>query len=228
MRHAPIVLSAALLTVGASLQAQWERGDFVLGAGGSWKSEEYRVKETLDSELDMIIGYYPIPRMGVGLLGNWGLTKFSYAEEDPADGVTYTNYKEGHWGGVGPFIRGHLGIPKFSVFGQLSAVFGSVEQDSENNLTDGNLTYYRQEGGYQQYAFAAGVWYFFTRRFGAEFVGSADWTFATIRSGTVENDGEITNYNEKNYDDTGGGWSLKLLYWFRLDKGAKKPADPGS
>ncbi|MBL7965048.1 MAG: hypothetical protein JNM31_14535 [Flavobacteriales bacterium] len=203
--------------------AQFEKGDFFTSFGGSWKSQQYRVKETLDREIDLQIGYYPISRMGVGMLSAWGLSKFSYAETNQISGVTKSNRKDGYWGGVGPFIRGNLGIPRFSVFGQMSALFGRVEQDSENNLAGGAMMTTRAEGNFQQYAFSAGLWYYFTRRFGAEILGSADWTFANITSGTVGTDGELLNANSARYDDTGGGWSLRLMYWFRLDKGAKKP-----
>lgn len=210
------------------LHAQFNEGDFMISLGGSWKSEEYRVKETLDEELDLMIGYHPLSRMGVGLAGNWGLSEFSYAEDDPASGITYTNYKKGRWFGLGPYVRGHLGPPEFSAFAQLSAVFGTMEQDSENNLTDGNYLYYRQEGSFQQYSFGAGVWWYFTRRFGVEVLGLADWTVADVRSANVGSDGELENVNSERYEASGGGWSLKLLYWFRLDKGVKKPAGPGN
>lgn len=193
----------------------------MISLGGSWKSEQYRVKESLDEELDLLIGYYPIKRFGVGVTGSWGLSKFSYAETDDYTNTTEYNYKDGHWFGMGPCIRGHLGSPEFSIFGQMSAIFGSVEQDSENNLA-GTALEYRQEGSFQQYSFGAGLWWYFTRRFGAEFIGTADWTEAQITSGTVASDGRIENPNSENYDDNGGGWSVRLIYWFRLDKAAKK------
>jgi hypothetical protein len=228
MARRNLALILPILIACTPLLAQYDEGDFMISFGGSWKSEEYRVKETIDQELDLMVGYHPLKRMGVGLVGNWGLTEFSYAEEDPGTGITYTNYKKGNWGGIGPYIRGHLGPPEFSAFAQLSAVFGKLEQDSENNLTDGNYLYYRQEGNFQQYSFGAGVWWYFTRRIGVEVLGLADWTVANVRSGNVGSDGEVDNYNSERYEASGGGWSLKLLYWFRLDGGARKPGDPGS
>ncbi|HMC97992.1 MAG TPA: hypothetical protein VKG92_10070 [Flavobacteriales bacterium] len=224
MRHL-LLLPSLLLLVQGTVHAQFNKGDLVLSLGGSYKSKEYDLKETLDSQIDLQIGYYPVPRIGVGLAGNWGLSRFSYAQ--PAGDITYTNFKEGHWGGIGPYVRGHLGHPDFSVFGQLGAVFGSVDQDLENNLTTGIYSAAKQKGTYQQYSFAFGAWWYFTRRLGVEVLGTADWVYAQIQYGTVGADGEVTYADTSHHDDSGGGFSLRLVYWFRLDKGAKKPQEPG-
>ncbi|MEO8590461.1 MAG: hypothetical protein ABI432_13885 [Flavobacteriales bacterium] len=228
MRSASTLVLGAVIMMVMPAHGQFETGDLLLSVGGSYKAKQYDLKETLNSEIDLQLGYYPIPRVGVGLIGNWGLSEFDYAKTNEITGVTETNYKEGHWGGIGPYVRGHLGSPDFSVFGQLSAVFGRVEQDSENNLTDGNDQYYRQEGNFQQYGFSMGVWWYFTRRFGAEILGTSDWTFAKIRSGNVSTNGELDSSEPQRIDDTGGGGSIRLIYWFRLDKGAKKPPANGN
>lgn len=227
MRIPSVLAVVAAIINGLPTYGQFETGDLFLSAGGSYKSKKYTFKETLDSQIDLQVGYYPVPRVGVGFLSSWGLSEFSYSKTDDYTGATSFNYKEGHWGGIGPFVRGNLGDPTFSVFGQLSAIFGRVEQDSENNLTDGNEMYYREEGNFQQLAFSVGLWWYFTRRFGAEVLGSADWTFAKIRSGNVSSNGEVENNEPQRVEDTGGGGSLRLIYWFRLDKGARKPASKG-
>ena len=208
MRYLPIIL---MLTIAPSAGfAQFYEGDFMISAGGSWKAKNYTLKESLDSQLDIQIGYYPMERLGLGLLGNYGLSQYSYSETK-GDGVTYVKYRDGRWGGVGPYVRYHLGDERFSFFGQLSIVFGRVGQDSESNLTEGTPLYYREEGNYSQVGISGGIWWYFTPRFGAEAIVSSEWVTANIRSGNVESDREVAEYGKARITDNGGGGTIRLI-----------------
>ncbi|MCB0794308.1 MAG: hypothetical protein KDB88_06190 [Flavobacteriales bacterium] len=192
------------------------KGNFFLSAGGSWKAEEYRVKSKLRWSLDPQVGYFVIDKVSIGLIGNIGFSEFDYSETNEITGITKTNLKEGGWWGLGPAVRGHLGSEKFALFAQLSALFGSLEQNSENNFTENNDTYLREKGSYQMVSFSPGFAWNFIPKLGVEALAHFYWASAYVRSGNVSQDGQVDELNAQQYSATGGGWSVNLVYFFGL------------
>ena len=220
-----LLLATLVLVTAAKAQRTddsppWRKGMFFTSVGGSWKAKEYRVKNTLRWSIDPQVAFFVNDWLSVGLGGTFGFDEFNYTETNVITGITRSNLQEGRWWGLGPTIRGHLGSSKFGLFAQLSAHFGELEKNTENNFTDLDDTYLREQGSFQMYTFSPGAAYYFSPKFGAEVMAHAWWTLADVRSGNVTDNGQVEQFNSARYDATGGGWSVNLIYFFSLAQGA--------
>jgi len=220
-----LLLASLVLVTAAKAQRTddsppWRKGMFFASVGGSWKAKEYRVKNTLRWSIDPQVAFFVNDWLSVGLGGTFGFDEFNYTETNVITGITRSNLQEGRWWGLGPTVRGHLGSSKFGLFAQLSAHFGELEKNTENNFTDLDDTYLREQGSFQMYTFSPGAAYYFSPKFGAEVMAHAWWTLADVRSGNVTDNGQVEQFNSARYDATGGGWSVNLIYFFSLAQGA--------
>ena len=212
----------------SELPNPFRKGRFFVSTAASWKTQDYDLKDTKTWNLEPVVGYFVKDNLAVGLGGVIGLHAFDYVQDNTAIGSTTFEDEDTNWGALGPMVRGHIGGPRISAFGQIGAYFGSIDQTSVNNrTTNGSVANKVQQGGFQLYDFGAGIAYYFKGMVGIEFMGHYYLGYAQTTTDITYDTGEQINYAKSNNNADGGGASIGLVVLFGLAKGqaAAAPAN---
>ncbi len=218
------------LPLGLALLAQaqaeplspFRKGRFYASGAASWKTEDYDLKDKKRWNLEPQVGYFVIDNVAVGIGGVIGLNEFNYVQDNLALGTTTYNYKETTWGALGPVVRGHIGGPRVSAFGQLGAFFGGIDQTSENNYATGGTTAnMTQQGSFQLYDFGAGLAWYYKQTVGLELMAHYYIGAAQTTTNIVYDNGDVVNYPRSKNNADGGGATIGVVVLFGLSKGQK-------
>jgi len=224
-----IPLLCACFSLGIMALAQSEppspfrKGRFYASGAISWKTEDYDLKDKKQWNLEPQVGYFIIDNVAVGIGGVVGVNDFNYVQDNLALGTTTYNNKETTWGAMGPVVRGHIGGPRVSAFGQLGGYFGSIEQNGDNNLnTGGAVSKINQQGSFQLYDFGAGLAWYYKQTVGLELIAHYYLGYSQTSQTITDDTGEATTYPKARNNADGGGASVGLVFLFGLSKGKAK------